>query len=136
MKGNRRRSRELALQALYQWQLNESDADELLRQLGESEDYGKPDRDYLEALVRGTVRDAASLRAQLQPHLDRKVTSLSPVEHALLLMAACELANERETPYRVIINEAVELAKTYGRKSENRTSTKRRKERKIAERMK
>jgi transcription antitermination protein NusB len=114
MKGNRRRSRELALQALYQWQLNASEPGELLRQLTEAEDYAKADPAFLETLVRGTIRDAESLRARLQPFLDRKVTSLSPVEHALLLMAACELANERETPYRVIINEAVELAKSYG----------------------
>lgn len=114
MKGNRRRSRELALQALYQWQLNESAPDELLRQLAGAEDFGKPDQAYLETLVRGTVRDAAALRARLQPYLDRKVESLSPVEHSLLLMAACEMANELETPYRVIINEAVELAKIYG----------------------
>lgn len=114
MTGNRRRSRELALQALYQWQLNESAPDELLRQLADAEDYGNPDGAYLESLVRGTVRDAVALRAHLQPLLDRKVESLSPVEHSLLLMAACELANERETPYRVIINEAVELAKVYG----------------------
>ena len=114
MKGNRRRSRELALQALYQWQLNESSPDELLKQLADSEDFGKPDQAYLETLVRGTVRDAAALRVRVQPYLDRKMEGLSPVEHALLLMAACELATELATPYRVIINEAVELAKSYG----------------------
>jgi N utilization substance protein B len=114
MKGNRRRSRELCLQQLYQWLLNASGADELVGQLPEAQGYEKADRGYLEMLVRGAVRDAEALRAKLQPHLDRKVSELSPVEHALLLMAAFELASQPETPYRVVINEAVELAKSYG----------------------
>jgi N utilization substance protein B len=114
MKGNRRRSRELCLQRLYQWLLNACSADELVRQLPEAQGYDKADREYLEILVRGTVRDADALRARLQPHLDRKVAELSPVEHALLLMAAFELASQPDTPYRVVINEAIELAKSYG----------------------
>jgi len=114
MKGNRRRSRELCLQKLYQWLLNRCGAEELLAQLPESEGYEKADRAYLETLLRGTLRDADALSARLQPHLDRKVAALSPVEHALLLMAAFELASQPDTPYRVVINEAVELAKSYG----------------------
>jgi len=114
MKGNRRRSRELCLQRLYQWLLNACGADELVAQLPEAQGYEKADRAYLEILLRGTVGDADALRAKLQPHLDRKVAELSPVEHALLLMAAFELASQPDTPYRVVINEAVELAKSYG----------------------
>jgi N utilization substance protein B len=114
MRGSRRRSRELCLQSLYQWLLNASSADELVAQLPEAEGYGTADRAYLETLLRGSLRDADALRARLQPHLDRKVAELSPVEHALLLMAAFELASQPDTPYRVVINEAVELAKTYG----------------------
>ena len=114
MKGNRRRSRELCLQKLYQWLLNECSPDELAAQLPEADGYDKADRAYLETLLRGTLRDADALRARLQPHLDRKVAELSPVEHALLLMAAFELASQPDTPYRVVINEAVELAKSYG----------------------
>lgn len=114
MKGSRRRSRELALQGLYQWLLNKASADELLVQLAQSGGYKKADPDYLETLLRNTLRDAESLGASLQPYLDRNAQSLSPVEHALLLMAACELATQLDTPYRVVINEAVELAKSYG----------------------
>ncbi len=114
MKGSRRRSRELALQGLYQWLLNKASADELLAQLAQSGGYKKADPDYLETLLRNTLRDAESLGARLQPYLDRNAQSLSPVEHALLLMAACELATQLDTPYRVVINEAVELAKSYG----------------------
>lgn len=114
MKGARRRSRELGLQAVYQWLLNASSAEELLAQLAEREEYGAADRKFLETLLRGTLRDAETLRARLQPHLDRKVQELSPVEHALLLMAVFELASQPQTPYKVVINEAVELAKSYG----------------------
>ena len=114
MKGSRRRSRELCLQGLYQWLLNATSSEDLLAQLAESTEYAKADHDYLEILLRGTLQDAGSLRERLQPHLDRKVENLSPVEHGLLLMAGFELAAQPETPYRVVINEAVELAKTYG----------------------
>jgi N utilization substance protein B len=114
MKGSRRRSRELALQALYQWLLNASSAEALLAQLAEAEDYEKADLGLLKTLLHGTIRAADALRERLQPYLDRRVEELSPIEHALLLLAAFELTEQPETPYRVIINEAVELAKSYG----------------------
>ena len=114
MKNSRRRAREFALQALYQWLVNESPADGLLAQLKEQKDFAKADAALAEALLRGVVADADALRALLKPYLDRPVKELSPVEHALLLLAACELRDQLETPYRVIINEAVELAKSFG----------------------
>jgi N utilization substance protein B len=114
MKNSRRRAREFALQALYQWLVNESPADGLLAQLKEQKDFAKADAALAEALLRGVVADADALRALLKPYLDRPVKELSPVEHALLLLAACELRDQVETPYRVIINEAVELAKRFG----------------------
>lgn len=114
MKNSRRRAREFALQALYQWLVNESTADVLLAQLREQKDFARADAALAEALLRGVVADAEALRALVAPYLDRPAKSLSPVEHALLLLAACELRDEVETPYRVIINEAVELAKSFG----------------------
>jgi N utilization substance protein B len=114
MKNSRRRAREFALQALYQWLVNESPADALLAQLKEQKDFAKADAALAEALLRGVVADAEALRALVTPYLDRPVKELSPVEHALLLLAACELRDQVETPYRVIINEAVELAKSFG----------------------
>lgn len=114
MKNSRRRAREFALQALYQWLVNESPADTLLAQLREQKDFAKADVALAEALLRGVVADADALRARVAPYLDRPVKGLSPVEHALLLLAACELRDNRETPYRVVINEAVELAKSFG----------------------
>lgn len=114
MKGSRRRSRELCLQALYQWLLSPSDADRLLAEIRERSEAGPPDEAYLATLLHGTLREVDALRERLKPFLDRKPAELSPVEHALLLMAAYELASQPETPYKVVINEAIELAKSYG----------------------
>lgn len=114
MKGSRRLSRELALQCLYQWLVNQAEADEILAQIAEEDGFAKADRAYLESLVRGVVSEVSALREKVSPYLDRPIEQLSPVEHALLLMAANELISQPEVPYRVIINEAVELAKSYG----------------------
>ncbi|UCH46702.1 MAG: transcription antitermination factor NusB [Betaproteobacteria bacterium] len=114
MKGSRRLSRELALQGLYQWLVNQTDADDVLAQIADKEGFAKADQAYLESLVRGVVDQVGALREKIGPHLDRPIEQLSPVEHALLLIAACELGSQPDTPYRVVINEAVELAKLYG----------------------
>ena len=114
MKGSRRLSRELALQGLYQWLVNQTDADDVLAQIADKEGFAKTDQAYLESLVRGVVNQVGTLREKVSPCLDRPIEQLSPVEHALLLMAACELVSQPGTPYRVVINEAVELAKRFG----------------------
>jgi len=114
MKNSRRRAREFALQALYQWLVNESAAETLLAQLKEQKDFPKADQSLAEALLRGVVADADALRQLLAPYLDRQIKELSPVEHALLLLSAFELRDHVQTPYKVIINEAIELAKSFG----------------------
>jgi N utilization substance protein B len=114
MKGSRRQSRELALQGLYQWLLNESDAEQVLAQLAEKEGYARSDQALLAALVDNVIADADLLHEKIAPLLDRPIAQLSPIEHAVLLMAASEMRMQPETPYRVVINEAVELAKAYG----------------------
>ena len=114
MKNSRRRAREFALQAIYQWLLNESAAESLLAQLKEQKEFPKADQALAEALLRGAIANADALRALLTPLLDRKMKELSPVEHALLLLSAFELRDHADTPYRVIINEAIELAKSFG----------------------
>ena len=113
-KSSRRRSREFALQGLYQWQLAGTDAATIERQMSEAKGFDKIDRPYFSALLAGSIREAQHLEQSLQPHLDRKCAELSPVEHAILLIAAYELANQPDVPYKVVINEAVELAKSYG----------------------
>ena len=114
MKNSRRRAREFALQAIYQWLLNESAAETLLAQLKEQKEFPKADQVLAEALLRGVIVNAEALRQLLTPHLDRKIKELSPVEHALLLLAAFELRDHAQTPYKVVINEAIELAKSFG----------------------
>ena len=114
MKSARRRSRELALQGLYAWQLSGEAVQGLRSQLADSEDFDKADAQYFDTLLRGTIEQAAEIERQLAPALDRKVEQLSPVERAILLLAAFELRSSPEVPYKVVINEAVELAKAFG----------------------
>ena len=114
MKNSRRRAREFALQAIYQWLVNESSAETLLGQLKEQKDFSKADQPLAEALVRGVIDNADVLRQLVTPFLDRKIKELSPVEHALLLLSVFELRDHAQTPYKVVINEAIELAKSFG----------------------
>lgn len=114
MKGSRRQSRELALQGLYQWLVNRTEPEEILAQLADEDGFARADRAYLESLLRGVAGSVDELREKIGANLDRPIGQLSPIEHALLLMAASELISQPEIPYRVIINEAVELAKSYG----------------------
>ena len=113
-RSSRRRSREFALQGLYQWQLAGTDAATIERQMSSTLGFDKTDRAYFSALLAGAIREAKRLERSLQPYLDRKCAELSPVERAILLIAAYELANQPDVPYKVVINEAVELAKSYG----------------------
>ena len=114
MKSSRRRSREFALQALYQWQLNGSSADTLIAQLSEGEAYAKIDQAYFAELIKGTISSAADLDQKISQHVDRPLKELSPVECGILMLACFELSTQLEVPYKVIINEAIELAKTFG----------------------
>jgi N utilization substance protein B len=113
-RGSRRRSREFALQSLYQWLVTGHDAGDLCRQAAEAKGFPRADKVHFEELVHGVIENAAALHAGIQPFLDRPAQSLSPIEHALLLIGAYELMKSRDIPYRVAINEAVELAKSYG----------------------
>jgi transcription antitermination protein NusB len=114
MKSARRRSRELATQGLYQWLLSGSPAGEIDAQLRGAQGFDKADHEHLDAILHGVIRDSEALSADLTPCLDRPIDQLSPVERAVLLVAAYELKNHVDIPYRVVINEAVELAKTFG----------------------
>ncbi len=114
MSSARRRSRELALQGLYQWQFTGGDAPQILKDLSELEGFERADRAFLEAELTGTLAEAQGLREQLEPLADRKWEELSPVERAILLLGAWELMHQMEIPYRVTINEAIELGKKFG----------------------
>ncbi len=113
-KSPRRRSREFALQGLYQWLLSGDSARSVEAHVMELEHFDKCDRAHFDALLHGVIDQAAALDAALARHVDRKTTQLSPVEHAALLIGAYELQHCMDIPYRVAINEAVELTKSFG----------------------
>ncbi|MDR5812746.1 MULTISPECIES: transcription antitermination factor NusB [unclassified Caballeronia] len=114
MKSARRRSRELATQGLYQWLLSGAPAGEIDAQLRSTQGFDKADQEHLDAILHGVIKEADTLSEQLQPCLDRPIDQLSPVERAVLLVAAFEFKHHIDVPYRVVINEAVELTKTFG----------------------
>lgn len=113
-KSPRRRARELAMQGIYQWRLSGADAAQVAQRMQDEKNLGRYDTELFDRLLRGVLAQHEELGAALAPHLDRASGELSPVEFSILLLAAFEMLKQPETPYRVIINEAVELAKTYG----------------------
>jgi len=113
-KSARRRARELAMQGLYQWLLSGEDVAAVEAHIRDMDGFAKCDRAHFDALLHGGIEQAAALDAVLARHVDRKTTLLSPVEHALLMIGVYELTHCLDIPYRVAINEAVELAKTFG----------------------
>lgn len=114
MKSARRRSREFALQALYQWQLTGHSLAAIETQYAAADGFAKADSNLFNLIVSGVLKNAETLKAQLVPMLDRPWKEISPVEAGVLLIGAFELKYMAETPYRVIINEAIELAKSFG----------------------
>ncbi len=110
----RHRAREFALQGLYQWLLNNEDAGAIDAHIRQAHGFDKADAEHFDALLHGAIRQAGELRAGLAPLIDRPIDQLSPVEHAALLIGAYELGHHIEIPYKVVINEAVELTKSFG----------------------
>mgnify|MGYP001821171008 FL=1 len=114
MSRQRSRSRSLAIQALYQWQLAGQDVAAIINPFMLEQDGKKFDSDYYSELVRGVPARIDVLDAALAPCVDRALESVDPVERAILRVGAYELIEHPEIPYRVVINEAVELAKVFG----------------------
>ncbi len=113
-KTRRRLSRELALQGLYQWCVAGGTAEAIAAQFHATTEFTRTDEAYFTGLLCGVLGDVAELEKLIQPYLDRPFKELSPVEISILLMGTHELKSHPEMPYRAVINEAVELAKTYG----------------------
>lgn len=114
MKPSKSAARRYALQALYQWQYTQESADTLLTSFLEENDVSDAELDYLKALVAGSVQEVDRLDEQLTSCLDRPLAKLNPVELAVLRLAVFEFLERPEIPYKVVINEAVELAKSFG----------------------
>jgi N utilization substance protein B len=111
LKTSRRRAREIALQALYAWQLAGADA---LAEARTLDGWERCDQPFAEDLIRGVISGAAQLEQRIAPVLDREFRRLSPVERAILCIGAYELAERTDTPFKVVINEAIELGKVFG----------------------
>lgn len=110
----RSKARRLAVQALYQWQLTGQTAYDIGQQFAQDQDLKGSDRDYFEELLTQVPRYAEELDEYLAPNLDRPLKEVDPVERAILRLGVYELRYRKDVPYRVVINESIELAKTFG----------------------
>jgi N utilization substance protein B len=112
--GARHLARKLALQALYRWQLNDCPWQDLVAEFATDADMARADTGYFQALIEGVCAQHVQFDAALAPMLDRKPAQLDPVEHALLLIGSYELQHRPDVPFRVVISEAVGLARRFG----------------------
>lgn len=110
----RRKARRFALQALYQWQIAQTRVGEIELQFREDNDLSKVDTDYFHELLHGVPANLTDIDGTLRPVLDRPLEEVDPIERALLRLATYEFLHRLDVPYRVVINEALELAKTFG----------------------
>ena len=110
----RRKARRLAVQALYQWQLSENEPKSIELQFEEDNETSKVDMDYFAELLHSIPRTLEELDVLIQPEMTRAINEVDPVERAILRIATYELKYRPDVPYKVVINEAVELAKTFG----------------------
>jgi N utilization substance protein B len=113
-KSPRRRAREFVLQGLYQSLVGGQDQAAIEGQAAGVVGFDKADQTLYRALLEQTLTHAATLQAALTPYVDRPWPEISPIERGILLIAACEFSHFPETPYRVILNEAIDLAKDFG----------------------
>jgi len=113
-KSSRRRSREFALQGLYQWLVSGSDAGVIEAHMRELDGFKQADAAHFDALLHGCVAEAAELDALIVPLLDRKLEEISPIEHAVMWIGAYEFRHCLDVPWRVVLNECIELAKEFG----------------------
>lgn len=114
MAGSRRSSREFALQGIYAWLVGGADVTLIAANLAEDVGFKRAEENYFRTLLQGVLKDEDLLSTRITPFLDRPLVELSPVERGILLIGAFELVHCPDVPYRVAINEGVELAKKYG----------------------
>ena len=110
----KRRARKRLVQALYQWQMNKSPVNEIVSQFLTEQDMGKVDQPFFQKSLHSIVDNMEQIEAEILPLLERSTFSVGAVERAIMMIGIFELKNHIETPYKVILNEAIELAKQYG----------------------
>jgi N utilization substance protein B len=112
--GSRQRARGLLIKALYQWQLAGHTKEELLEQYAELAEFGRVDQSYFEDLLGRVLDEAENLDGVIAAHADRGLDQLDAVARSILLLAMTELKRRDDVPVRVVIDEAIKLAKRYG----------------------
>ncbi len=110
----RRKARKMALQALYQWHMAETPVNDLEAQFLTENDMSKVDKEYFSEVLRGVPKQKSALDAEIQEFIDREIERLTPIELAILRMGTYELKHRIDVPYKVIINEGINLAKNFG----------------------
>ncbi|MBN7818927.1 transcription antitermination factor NusB [Bowmanella sp. Y26] len=110
----RRKARELALQGVYSWQMSKNPAHHIELHLATTNDMTKVDLAFFQELLRAVINDYDELDTKIRPYLGRLPEELDPVEKAILRLATYELVKRVDVPYKVVINEAIELAKAFG----------------------
>ncbi|WP_078476596.1 transcription antitermination factor NusB [Solemya elarraichensis gill symbiont] len=114
MSNKRHKARQLAMQGLYQWQVNQQNVEEIINQFLGDEDMGKFDVPYFRDLLSGVPSHLDSIDEKIKPLINRSIEQVDPVERAILRLGVYEMMQHPEIPFRVVINEGVELAKTFG----------------------
>ena len=114
---SRHLARRAAVQALYQWDMTQKSRLEIEKHFLADDSLKKSDTEYFHELIREIPRLVEELDTNLSPNIDRDITQVDPIERAVLRLAAYELLHHTEIPYRVVLNEAIELSRTFG--SEN-----------------
>ena len=109
----RGKARRLAMQAIYQWQMTADDIDGIERQFIEENDMKNVDQEYFSELLLGVLQEISSIDTELEKHMPRSINSVDPVERAILRIATYEFIKRIDVPYRVVLNEAVVLAKKF-----------------------
>ena len=112
--GPRKRARRRALQAIYQWQITRQDATEILHQFRKIQDLSQVDEVYFEQLLRCVINEEERLEEALEPFLDRPMDQVDVMERVVLMIGAWELLDCPELPYRVVLDESVDLARRFG----------------------
>ena len=111
---NRRKSRELVMKSIYRGLVNQIDINQIKKDIQEDPDYIRADQDLYEEMLLGVFKNIDSLKQEIESYIDRSYEELSPIELSIIYFSLYELKYSMSVPYKVVINEAVEIAKTYG----------------------
>ena len=111
---NRRKSRELVMKSIYRGLVNQIDVNQIKKDIQEDPDYIRADQDLYKEMLLGVFKNIDSLKQEIESYIDRSYEELSPIELSIIYFSLYELKYSVSVPYKVVINEAIEIAKTYG----------------------